>query len=187
MRLTVLNLATGLSMLVVCGVAVLWVRSYWTLDVAGVTRQTPNPHSRVVWSANGFITYRHLASPAGSKAVYQSPGWVYAREPAQLRDDFAFSGSNVHRFLGVTYADNTWKLSPRDPLSGEREILLQVPYWLLLALTGALPLARLLSRRQRRAWARRADGLCVHCGYDLPGTPQGRRCPECGTIPDPRP
>jgi hypothetical protein len=180
MRRKLLNLATALSLVLPCAVAVLWVRSYWTADVAGVVRQVPTPHSRLVWSANGDVTYRHQASPPGSKAVYQSPGWIYGHGPANARDDFVFFGSNVHRFLGVTYADNVWKSSRGDPLNGEREILVRVPYWLLLAATGALPIKRLLLRRRRRRAARAAAGLCAVCGYDLRASPD--RCPECGTV-----
>jgi hypothetical protein len=54
------------------------------------------------------------------------------------------------------------------------------PHWVLAAVTGILPLVRLIryrsvARRQRRI----AAGLCPRCGYDLRAS-EGR-CPECGT------
>ncbi len=33
-----------------------------------------------------------------------------------------------------------------------------------------------------RRWRRLKRGLCVKCGYDLRGRPQGSTCPECGSI-----
>jgi hypothetical protein len=42
---------------------------------------------------------------------------------------------------------------------------------------GCLAIAAHLHRQEVRA--RRANGLCIQCGYDLRGTPE--RCPECGT------
>jgi hypothetical protein len=178
MRRKLLDLATALSLVLLCAVAVLWVRSYRAADAAGFTRQMPAPASRIIWSGNGVITYRHLTHPAGSKAMYQSPGWVYEHGPPNRRDDFVFFGSNVHRFLGVTYADNTWS---GGLLSGTREIGVRVPYWLLLGATGALPIGHLLFRQHRRRAARAAAGLCPTCGYDLRASPE--RCPECGAVP----
>jgi hypothetical protein len=55
-----------------------------------------------------------------------------------------------------------------------------VPCWVLVALTGLLPLwasSRYGNYRQRRARTR--SGRCGVCGYDLRATPD--RCPECGT------
>lgn len=176
MQRKLLNLATALSLLLLCAGTVLCIRSYWTADAVGFTRQMPAPDSRIVWSTNGFITYRHLVHPAGSIAVYQSPGWVYEHGPVQVVSDF---GPNVHRFLDITYGDNTWN---SGVFSGTREIAVRVPYWLLLAATGALPIARLLLHPRRRRAARAAAGLCVICGYDLRASPD--RCPECGAVPE---
>lgn len=44
---------------------------------------------------------------------------------------------------------------------------------------GAPVLAALLARRWWRRRARRREGLCPGCGYDLRGSP-ARVCPECG-------
>ena len=53
----------------------------------------------------------------------------------------------------------------------------KAPWWSLVALTAAGPVARAISsfRRGRR----RRAGRCPACGYDLRATPG--RCPECGT------
>jgi len=49
--------------------------------------------------------------------------------------------------------------------------------WHLLLITGAVPLAWLISRIFLRE---EAPGFCPTCGYDMRATPQ--RCPECGTV-----
>jgi hypothetical protein len=59
---------------------------------------------------------------------------------------------------------------------------LAVPYWMLTAAAGVLPLIRLNVYRRRRLRVRRLRaGLCPACGYDLRATPG--RCPECGATP----
>jgi 4-amino-4-deoxy-L-arabinose transferase-like glycosyltransferase len=56
-----------------------------------------------------------------------------------------------------------------------------IPYYRLLLLALLLPTAWLVGgvRRSRRQAHRRANNLCLNCGYDLRATPD--RCPECGT------
>jgi hypothetical protein len=58
---------------------------------------------------------------------------------------------------------------------------IDIPYWLLLLVTGAYPLYRLLDLPSQRRRKRFAAGECLACGYDLRHTPD--RCPECGLIP----
>jgi hypothetical protein len=54
---------------------------------------------------------------------------------------------------------------------------LEVPWWSLVLAFAVWPAAWALARHRSRA--RRARGLCPHCGYDLRASPG--RCPECGT------
>ena len=158
-------------------VCVLWVRSYRTVDAVGFTRQRPAPASDLICSANGGIIYQHLAYPANSTARYSSAGWSYERGPYTA----ALAQLDGHRPLGVGYSDTTPKVD-RYGLNGTREIVAQLPYWLLLAATGTLPIGGVLLRRHRRRAAREgaARGLCPTCGYDLRAHGEGERCPECG-------
>jgi hypothetical protein len=56
-----------------------------------------------------------------------------------------------------------------------------VPHEWMMAATALPPLAWVVRRVRRSAVRRRRArrGLCVHCGYDLRGSPAGR-CSECG-------
>ena len=55
------------------------------------------------------------------------------------------------------------------------------PLWPIALITAAAPMLWLT--RALRAWRRRRGGLCLACGYDMRGL-DGRRCPECGRLPD---
>jgi hypothetical protein len=61
--------------------------------------------------------------------------------------------------------------------------VMEIRYWWVIAVCGALPMFRLLARvrRGRVSRGRHRRGLCIRCGYDLRGTSE--RCPECGTEP----
>ena len=57
-----------------------------------------------------------------------------------------------------------------------------LPLWPIALLTAIAPLVWL--KRAAQQWWRRRRGRCVACGYDLRAQPAGRRCPECGALPE---
>jgi hypothetical protein len=59
------------------------------------------------------------------------------------------------------------------------------PVWAGLVAAGGLWVRAGLSwyRHTLRARWRNARGLCANCGYDLRGTSDAERCPECGHVP----
>ena len=70
-------------------------------------------------------------------------------------------------FLGFGYMSGTYNAPYR---------VFSAPYWFILIVTGAFPAAWWVKRRRVRA--RRREGRCLRCGYDLRATPG--KCPECG-------
>jgi hypothetical protein len=57
-----------------------------------------------------------------------------------------------------------------------------IPAWIAIPMLAAaiwLLASASVSLRQR---LRAAQGLCVHCGYDLRAHAPGSRCPECGLV-----
>ncbi len=68
------------------------------------------------------------------------------------------------------------------PRTGARVYILQIPSWFFAAL-GLVML--LWSWRRWHAARHRLDVFCDTCGYDLRGSAESERCPECGTEIDP--
>ena len=95
------------------------------------------------------------------KDAWHFAGLTFA--PTQTINSYSYTftsgGRDVTMFIPLHY----WQLA--------------IPYWLLTLLT-AIPTALLLRTRQRQR-ARRQQGQCRNCGYDLRASPD--RCPECGT------
>lgn len=60
----------------------------------------------------------------------------------------------------------------------ERVVTMSVSLWLAIPALAILPTWWLLRHPRRTRRDRAANGLCLHCGYDLRATPG--RCPECG-------
>ena len=71
-----------------------------------------------------------------------------------------------------------------DPTGARTGIAVQgwvlgVPFWAITLATALLPATRVLQwPRTRRRQNRIARGLCPNCSYDLRATPD--KCPECG-------
>ena len=61
-------------------------------------------------------------------------------------------------------------------MPGQWFLFATVPHWLPIGLFCIPPL--LAARIRLRQWQRKRNGLCLNCGYDLRGSPEG--CPECG-------
>jgi hypothetical protein len=154
-RHIVLHAAATLSLLLCVATVILWSRS--TRELASVG------------DADSFDIVHDV-----HKATYvwfiSNPGRLtFCRQ----RGHDWHSPKSAFRILGLEYASSTVGQSYLKDL--------YVPYWLLTALTLALPTTSAVQwiRRRSRLRHQRA-GLCPNCGYDLRATPD--RCPECGTV-----
>jgi hypothetical protein len=159
-RRRLLHLLTALSLLLCVAVCVLWVRSYRVGD--SLDWETRDGRAGV-GSLRGRISagvchveqpYRGVI-PRGVRFTYEP-----AAEAADqlVRPQWSMAGVQAARMFvpGVSLFD------------------VRIPHAYVAALLAALPAARLVNRRRRRA------GLCQFCGYDLRATPD--RCPECGHL-----
>ena len=100
--------------------------------------------------------------------------WGHDHNPPRAEQDGWQAG--FFGRLGFGYLERT---SPTRLLADYRRVA--VPLWTVALLTAIAPLVWLM--RAVRLRRRRRRGRCLACGYDLRGNPDGRRCPECGMIP----
>jgi hypothetical protein len=181
-----LNAATVLSLVLCVAMAVLWVRGYWTTDRlirtsawpigTGVEARTMDviarrgrlgihlQHVQVSMNQNRVA---FLLGP--SAATKQGPAWNYTNDVAgwPYPDDGPFW--KVLRWRQSEYHFQSHSM--------EADTAVEFSPWALVGVLGILPAAVLWKRSSS---SRRAQGLCLRCGYDLRATPE--RCPECGTI-----
>jgi hypothetical protein len=138
------------------------------LNVATVASLVLCLASCSVWF-NGYYSPFSLFS-ASRVNVLAWPGSLYVE----------FGDSNRRRAVSA-FPPLRWRtpreLVPQWVSDGVNGVL-QIPYWMPVAVFAALPVSRYWrkARRQRR----QELGLCVSCGYDLRAT--AGRCPECGGV-----
>ncbi len=106
---------------------------------------------------------RLWTSPLGGSSVYHYGAY-----------NWRFPLSHVTPYKINWFSCHSWG----NHLSGAKIYLLQIPSWFF----AALGLAMLLwSWRRWHAARHRLNVFCDTCGYDLRGSAESERCPECGT------
>ena len=183
-RRRLLNLLTGLSLLLCAALCVLWVRSYFVGEQIGWQRSVPAAgefRATYVRSGAGGLSVTFLSALPTDAAQIARMKSAVEREPLQRTVDprprypWVRTPARLRSLGFQTTLDHQAQASPFRPI---RRFV--VPYWFLAIAAAAPPAIRLASaaKRERR---RRRIGLCPHCGYDLRATPD--RCPECGASP----
>lgn len=184
----------GVSLAACVGSLALWVSD------DGVTR----PASFRVWGGPGrssyflLVGYRRLT--VSRQDVTQAPSAGWAAEVTRLGNVRVRAGDQTVASVATGPAPNDWPYKwGRFHQSGPKVIFhvpgaagpqvcssnysgLSIPQW-VVSIAMAVPPALWLLAWRRRARVRNArmrGGLCLHCGYDLRGSPG--RCPECGSV-----
>jgi hypothetical protein len=175
----------------------MWARSYWISDSVEYCDQ-PGKNTDICRQINietdpGTVElncesfeaakYGTGAWHMGLRHNSRSPGSAYDQDMDEYVSAWLVKTHGAWRHFGILYA--RWRASApdRDPyqVQGSYETDLAIWYGAPTALFALLPgmaaFGMFTGRRRRRD--RRANGLCIRCGYDLRSTP--KRCPECGT------
>ena len=170
MRRRLLNLLTGLSLVLCATVVALWVRSYWAVDHIGFSRPD---WALFMEYGGGQFRFEHVRATQDRDYVGYSD-FVYGRldrADGPLRAGMMMPGSRSHLDKGGFWivTGERW---------GDDHHAAFFPGWFLAMLTLALPAGRAVARL--RPLPHRRPGLCRACGYDLRASPG--RCPECGQV-----
>ena len=180
MKRRLLNLATGLSLLLCAAVVVMGVRSLRWADIYS------HAGGRRCWT---FASDRGLVRVT----LYEDEntrfhGWFggpvrTGRGQGGLWAELVLCDPAWPR-LGIGYQESRTDVEANWRHGNRRYRSWILPYWLLAAVTlpTAFPLAVRQARRSRRR-LRAARCQCAACGYDLRATPG--RCPECGEAAPP--
>jgi hypothetical protein len=183
MKRRLFNLAAVVSLVLCLASVAMWVRSSFVTDQWSLRKN---------WTRNGqsilFATSAH-STTGGVEIVSE---WGHADQHVPDRAEVAHM-SGPARELIFQSLDRTWperlglrgQWEPAGSVHGDDTadgtcIYLNFPYWFPAIAFGGLPLIGMviLIRRRRRV----TPGRCASCGYDLRATPQGGRCPECGSV-----
>jgi hypothetical protein len=170
-----LNLFTGLSLLLCVAAVALWVRSYARVDEITHTREA-GYRDVTEWMAvcdSGRIRFSRMRYWWGrgfARHTGESEGWHWESHvpygPGRRR-----SGAEPTRLERVGFAWGSYRFPAPSPGTAW---VVALPVWVLAVVAGLAPAVRLRARLHRPR-----DGCCSKCGYDLRATPH--RCPECFT------
>jgi hypothetical protein len=167
-----LRLLTALSAALFAAVIAIWVRSYFSTDIAVLQPRIDYVlHAYGIGWGRGYIV-----------VVYEAvthvgvPRFRFESLPPKRMDGGWMSADQIFHVLGIRMISRSQTVMINVPV---REVALYMPCAWAAALFAILP-ADWLLRRRRLALIekRKAAGECIRCGYDMRATPE--RCPECG-------
>ena len=187
MKPCLFNIFAAVSLLLCFATTVLWVRSYWVEDYLDISLGTSHQVSLVAYKGqigcelmqwfpdtNFYNTYIIGRSEIGFQH--------YSMADVASRDDIGIVDWNTKRpILGwhnvCGFRFHVYVSGTEYDLGELRAIA--VPAWFIVGCTGVIPIRFAITFRKYKA--RKRQGACFFCGYDLRATPD--RCPECGEVP----
>jgi len=179
-----------LSLLLCAVSAALWVRGYFVADAVDWHRMSSGPGTTTKWvgsvhNGRGALAVatiaRTIRNPAGGtrgpvlergspkRGLHWAPG-----PPRRPSAPAVYGGFRTGFFESVSHTSTS-----RGGGVLSRGSAVTVSWWVPVVLLAAMPVVRGVRFVRRRRRDRRVRmGLCLHCGYDLRGSPG--ICPECG-------
>jgi hypothetical protein len=171
-----LNAATAVSLVLCAAAVVLWMWSY--SHPPEITRgEVANSYQVFTVSRGRLVVFDDREPWLEVTGSSRPTRWRwYTSDPLDVRVVTDLYGPYHHTaFAGFFVGHHA------NAHTSRTTILL--PMWFVVAALGVLPVVS--ARRARRRMRRTDSGHCPACNYDLRATPD--RCPECGTMPAPRP
>ena len=191
------NIGSAVSLLLCIVTVVLWVRSYWRLDLVGYEGEIRADQSQ--WGGNGssacglfacevWRRWNPRATPTAASAFEHSSRSVPTGLSA-TRGKYAETLGGFH-VMGFGFARHQTNpeggraLNPGAPAPATpaRQAVwsVAIPYWQVAIGLALVPAAWFIrSDSRRRARRRQPRCLCTNCGYNLTANASGV-CPECG-------
>lgn len=175
------NTLTALSLVLLTGLVVVWVWSYWSSDAWSRWDPERDQLWSVVVHAGGVQVgqVKAVSRWLPPEVLERAGGWY--SHPRVLGQDWQlFTGAGTtrhHDWLGLRFTRGAFG-------NGESRYAfwsIRVPFWCMAVAALACPAEFVLAARRRwRRERRRSRGLCAACGYDLRASE--KRCPECGAL-----
>jgi hypothetical protein len=188
-RRRLFNLAAAVSLVLCVATAILWVRSYFVLDIVNRTTEVDayaGQMSRTLSCNRGTFHYYHqytTRAPRPATAVWP-PGFTRRAHSASAAKMWPHVASAGRQRWGFAYLRREWGGLSREDVVGAAGTYLTVagvealvPAWFVALIFALAPTTWVVRAVRRRV--RRAANCCPTCGYDCRATP--RTCPECGT------
>jgi hypothetical protein len=162
---------------IACLAAVAWgVRSFWVCEEFGYWAM--NQYG--VTSNRGVIRFYRDARFEDERSP-ETGAWTTRQDPTSVPPrvrHFHRGAEDIGDRLFTEF--NVEHHNRRTGLWVSDMVTVTVPHWFVAGLLAMFPTWWFLGRRRQIiADARRREGRCPACGYDLRASPQ--RCPECGS------
>jgi hypothetical protein len=168
MKRCLFNVLAALSLVLCVATVVAWVRSYWTLDDVKFARATFQCGLNSVRGGTsiGWWTFEFPdAQSLQRRRERRFDSWSYRSA--------SLSGTSLTH---IEYGVASSSFASPDGIT-QTTTFITFPHWSLAAVLILPTVTYWFGYRLRRA--RRQNGHCPACGYDLRASTE--RCPECGT------
>jgi len=183
----IITLLSALSLLLCIGGVLLCVRSYFVSDRFYHWNNFEDSGEYTFWTQDSLLIGRGGISwgrqiLSGPRGIFQAHMERRLRERTVAPFHYTVKAIDAHMMgpepvWGFKFHQLAEGLPGRPPPPGYHRFEIVLPLWCFVLLSAVLPC--LWTWRCYAIRKRLANGLCLHCAYDLRASKD--RCPECGS------